>query len=86
MKNRESKECKEPRIPFYNSVKSVSQLSKEYFVAPATIYRRIDLYSQANESTVSRADCLEVERQLFKVKEERDILKKVLTIFAEKKK
>ncbi|MCT2915030.1 IS3 family transposase, partial [Streptococcus thermophilus] len=46
----------------------------------------IDLYSKSNESSVSKADFLELKRQLAKVKEERDILKKVLTIFAEKKK
>ncbi|MEF9622887.1 hypothetical protein PJ262_07480 [Streptococcus dysgalactiae] len=45
-----------------------------------------DLYSKSNESSVSKADFLELKRQLAKVKEERDILKKVLTIFAEKKK
>jgi len=52
----------------------------------ATIYKWIDLYSKSNESSVSKADFLELKRQLAKVKEERDILKKVLTIFAEKKK
>ena len=46
----------------------------------------IDLYSMPNESSVSKADFLELKRQLAKVTEERDILKKVLTIFAEKKK
>ena len=46
----------------------------------------IDLYSMPNESSVSKADFLQLKRQLAKVTEERDILKKVLTIFAEKKK
>ncbi|ADJ59699.1 IS981 transposase A [Lactococcus cremoris subsp. cremoris NZ9000] len=46
----------------------------------------LTLYSKSNESSVSKADFLELKRQLAKVKEERDILKKVLTIFAEKKK
>ena len=73
-------------IAFYHSGQSVTQLSKEYDVAPATIYKWIDLYSKSNESSVSKADFLELKRQLAKIKEERDILKKVLTIFAEKKK
>lgn len=76
----------ETLIAFYHSGQSVTQLSKEYDVAPATIYKWIDLYSKSNESSVSKADFLELKRQLAKVKEERDILKKVLTIFAEKKK
>ena len=55
-------------------------------MAPATIYKWIDLYSKSNEISVSKADFLELKRQLDKDKEERDILKKLLTIFAEKKK
>ena len=46
-------------------------------MAPATIYKWIDLYSKSNESSVSKADFLELKRQLAKVKEERDILKDV---------
>lgn len=83
MQKRYSKEFKETLIAFYHSGQSVTQLSKEYDVAPATIYKC--LYSKSNESSVSKADFLELKRQLAKVKEERDILKKVLTIFAEKK-
>ncbi|QRZ30004.1 IS981 transposase A [Lactococcus cremoris] len=87
MQKRYSKEFKETLIAFYHSGQSVvTQLSKEYDVAPATIYKWIDLYSKSNESSISKADFLELKRQLAKVKEERDILKKVLTIFAEKKK
>ena len=86
MQKRYSQEFKENLIDFYHSGQSVTQLSKEYDVAPATIYKWIDLYSTSNESSVSKADFLELKRPLAKVKEERDILKKVLTIFAEKKK
>ncbi|WP_373270286.1 hypothetical protein [Lactococcus lactis] len=39
-------------------------MSKEYDVAPATIYKWIDLYSKSNESSVSKADFLELKRQL----------------------
>lgn len=38
MKKRYSKEFKETLIAFYHSGQSVTQLSKEYDVAPATIY------------------------------------------------
>lgn len=86
MQKRYSQEFKETLIDFYHSGQSVAQFSKEYGVAPATIYKWIDLYSKSNESSVSKADFLELKRQLAKVKEERDILKKVLTIFSEKKK
>ena len=43
MKKRYSKEFKETLIAFYHSGQSVTQLSKEYDVAPATIYKWIDL-------------------------------------------
>ena len=63
MKKRYSKEFKETLIAFYHSGQSVTQLSKEYDVAPATIYKWIDLYSKSNESSVSKADFLELKRQ-----------------------
>ena len=62
MKKRYSKEFKETLIAFYHSGQSVTQLSKEYDVAPATIYKWIDLYSKSNESSVSKADFLELKR------------------------
>uniref|UniRef100_UPI0021531CD2 transposase n=1 Tax=Lactococcus lactis TaxID=1358 RepID=UPI0021531CD2 len=74
MQKRYSKEFKETLIAFYHSGQSVTQLSKEYDVAPATIYKWIDLYSKSNESSVSKADFLELKRQLAKVKEERDLI------------
>ncbi len=43
MQKRYSKEFKETLIAFYHSGQSVTQLSKEYDVAPATIYKWIDL-------------------------------------------
>ena len=51
MQKRYSKEFKETLIAFYHSGQSVTQLSKEYDVAPATIYNWIDLYSKSNESS-----------------------------------
>ena len=85
MQKRYSQEFKDTLLDFYHSGQSVTQISKKCCVAPATIYKWIDLYSKSNESSVSKADFLELKRQLAKVKQERDILKKVLTIFAEKK-
>ncbi|MCW8520093.1 transposase, partial [Streptococcus macedonicus] len=52
MQKRYSKEFKETLIDFYHSGQSVTQLSKEYSVSPATIYKWIDLYSKSNESSV----------------------------------
>jgi len=52
MQKRYSKEFKETLIAFYHSGQPVTQLSKEYDVVPATIYKWIDLYSKSNESSV----------------------------------
>lgn len=46
-------------------------------MAPATIYKWIDLYSKSSEKSVSKADYLELKKQLTKVKEKRDIKKSI---------
>ena len=48
MKKRYSKKYKEHLIALYHSGQSVTQLYKEYDVAPATIYKWIDLYSKSH--------------------------------------
>ena len=73
MQKRYSQEFKETLIDFYHSGQSVIQLSKEYGVAPATIYKYIDRYSESSEKSFSKADFIELKRQLAKVTEERDI-------------
>ena len=73
MQKRNAKEFKEIFIDFYHSGQFVTQLSKEYGVAPATIYKCIDRYSESSEKSFSKADFIEIKRQLAKVTEERDI-------------
>lgn len=85
MQKRYSKDFKETIVDLYQTGQSVAHLAKEYSISPATIYKWIDLYSKPNDNSISKSDYLELKRQLAQVKEERDILKKVLTIFAEKK-
>ena len=58
MQKRYSQEFKDTLLDFYHSGQSVTQLSKEYGVTPATIYKWIDLYSKSNESSVSKAHFL----------------------------
>ena len=66
-KNATQKNLKKPLSPSIILVNPSTQLSKEYDVAPATIYKWIDIYSKSNESSVSKADFLELKRQLAKV-------------------
>ena len=46
MQKRYLQEFKGALLDFYHSGQSVTQLSKEYGVAPATIYKWIDFYSK----------------------------------------
>ncbi|PEN17880.1 hypothetical protein CRM88_11845 [Lactococcus lactis] len=49
MQKRYSQEFKDTLLDFYHSGQSVTQISKKYDVAPATIYKWIDLYSKSYE-------------------------------------
>lgn len=61
-------------------------LSSEYGIAQTTLYKWIDKYSKKGGQEYSKADFIAIKKELARVQEERDLLKKVLTIFAEKKK
>lgn len=73
-------------VELYDSGQSVSALCKEYELNSTTLYKWIDKYSKKGGQDYSKADVIALKKQLARVQEERDILKKVLTIFAEKKK
>lgn len=76
MTKRYSKDFKEIIIDLYQTGQSVTHLSKEYSIAPANIYKWLDLYSKPNDNSISKSDYLEFKKQLAYVKEEHDILKK----------
>ena len=73
MTKRYPKDFKETIIGLYQTGQSVTHLSKEYGIAPASIYKWIDLYSKPNDNSISKSDYLELKKQLAQVKEERDI-------------
>jgi transposase len=77
---------KQTLIELYDSGQSVGSLSREYSVAETTLYKWVDKYSKKGEQEYSKADFMALKKQLARAQEENDILKKVLTIFAEKKK
>lgn len=70
----------------YDSGQTVSSLSSEYGVPQTTLYKWTDKYSKKGGQDYSKADFIALKKELTRVQEERDLLKKVLTIFAEKKK
>lgn len=73
---------KETLAELYDSGQTVSSLSSEYGIAPTTL----DKYSKKGGQDYYKGDFIALKKELARVQEERDLLKKVLTIFAEKKK
>ena len=74
-------------VELYHSGSSVSDLEREYGVTNVTIYKWIKDYSEIEideNTTVTKKEMLEVKRENEKLKEELAILKKALSIFAEK--
>ena len=66
---------------------SVSDLECEYGVTKVTIYKWIKEYSEIElyeNTTVTKKELLKVQKENEKLKEELAILKKALSIFAEK--
>ena len=71
-------------MELYQSGTSVNELQSEYGLATPTIYQWIDIYKKDQASGVSKADMLEIKKQVARLKSENDIFKKALTIFAQK--
>ena len=62
----------------------VTALSKEYQVAPATIYKWFALYSPNEELGMTKSEILAMKKEMARIKEENEILKKAVSIFAQK--
>lgn len=79
-------EFKETIRELYNTGKDVTTLSEEYGLPKSTI-RQWVVYDPKKESTPMSAEALEIKalkKQMQEMKEENEILKKALTIFAQK--
>lgn len=80
-----NREFKQTVVELYRSGTSVNQLSSEYGVSEVTIYKWIKLHSPiegTNELTAAEVAALQKEN--LRLKQEVDILKKAMTIFAQK--
>ena len=74
-------------VELYHSDSSVSNLEREYGVSNVSIYKWIKDYSEIeiDENTkFTKKEMLEIQKENKKLKEELAILKKALSIFAEK--
>ena len=64
--------------------RSVLEVAQALGVSETSLYRWLDLYSEGAAQTLSNQDTLrirELEREVRKLKEERDILKKAIKSF-----
>ncbi|WP_339261353.1 transposase [Lysinibacillus sp. FSL K6-3209] len=62
---------------------AVSKLSSEYGISEVTIYKWIKLYTPVDSVTdITKAEVLTVQKENERLKQEVDILKKAITIFA----
>lgn len=74
-------------VDLYHSGHLVKDLSSEYGVSEVTIYNWIKKYSPISledGSSVTSDDLAQLKKQIRRLQEENEILKKVMAIFARK--
>ncbi|MDA9472556.1 Mobile element protein [Enterococcus sp. 5H] len=71
-------------VELYQSGTSVNDLSREYGVSSVTIYSWLKRLSPINEEGMTSDDITELIKENQRLKEDNDILKKAMTIFAKK--
>ena len=82
---RYNKEFKETIVELYHSGTSVNTLSSEYGVTEVTIYKWIKEHTPipgGNDLTPSEIN--DIQKENLRLKQEIEILKKAMTIFAQK--
>lgn len=66
------------------SCQSVEELAEQYGIATQTIYRWKKLYKKNEATGMTEAEILAMKKEMARMQEENTILKKALTIFAQK--
>jgi len=74
-------------VDLYHSGQSVKNLSSEYGVSEVTIYawiKKLSPVEMEDGSFVTSEDYAELQKQMLKLQQENEILKKATAIFAKK--
>jgi len=74
-------------VDLYHSGQKVKNLSSEYGVSEVTIYdwiKKLNPVELADGSSVTPEDYAELKKQMHKLQQENEILKKAMAIFAKK--
>ena len=66
------------------SGQSVEELAEQYGIATQTIYRWKKLHTKNEVTGMTKAEILAMKKEMARMQEENTILKKALTIFAQK--
>lgn len=82
---RYNQEFKETIVELYHSGTSVSQLASEYGVTEVTIYKWIKEHTPiVGGNGLTSSEVTEMQKENLRLKQEIEILKKAMTIFAQK--
>ncbi len=82
-----NEDFKKTVVDLYHSGNSVKDLSNEYGVSEVTIYKWIKAYTPIEGSEgkpVTPKEIAEIQKENLKLKQELEILKKAMAIFARK--
>lgn len=80
-------EFKKMIVEMYEGGEPVSKLSDEYNVSCPKIYNWIKLYKTieiSDDETTDLNEVMKIKREMAKLKEENEVLKKCITIFSKK--
>uniref|UniRef100_UPI0003670810 transposase n=1 Tax=Bacillus TaxID=1386 RepID=UPI0003670810 len=81
MKQKYNEEFKKMVVELYRSGQPVKELSSEYGVSEVTIYKWIKTYSPVatvDEKEVTPNDWKQMQKEILRLKEENEILKKAM--------
>ena len=81
-----SNDFKQTIVDLYNSGKGVTELSREYGISIPTIYNWINAKQSisSNNQDIKSEDIESLKREIARLKEENEILKKATAIFAKR--
>jgi transposase len=85
--NKYNEEFKKMVVELYRSGRPVKELSSEYGVSEVTLYKWIKKYSpitKIDEEEFTPEDLKQMKKEMLRLKEENEILKKAMAIFARK--
>ena len=83
-KKKFDEEFKKMILDLNQSGQSVEELAEQYGIATQTIYRWKKLYTKNEATGMTEAEILAMKKEMARMQEENTILKKALTIFAQK--